>query len=97
MEAATNHAYRALVDERIHQLLANRRWYRANLWAQWSDLRREDDAELRALLKIARAARKMGAAVPDPIDRYKAARIGEIAFEDDFNIEGQPEFNGSFR
>ncbi len=39
----------------------------------------------------------MGAAVPDPIDRYKAARIGEIAFEDDFNIEGQPEFNGSFR
>lgn len=80
MEAATNHAYRVLVDQRIHDLLANRRWYRANLWAHWSDLRKEDDAELRALLRLARAARKMARSAPDPIDQYRGWTESEKAY-----------------
>jgi len=77
---ATNHAYRTLVDERIHQLLVNRAWYRKNLWANWTVLRAEDDIELRALLKIARAARKMAAAAPDPVDQYKGWTEAEMAY-----------------
>jgi hypothetical protein len=62
--------YRLVIEQRIATLLEWRRWYRANRWADWSDLRREHTAELRSLVRLARAARK--AETPDPIDTYKA-------------------------
>jgi hypothetical protein len=70
MTTATADPYRLAIEQRIATLLEWRRWYRTNRWADWSDLRREHTAELRALVRLARAARK--AATPDPIDAYKA-------------------------
>ena len=59
MTAIEDHALRVITDERIRELLAFRRWYRANRWADWSDLRKEQDAELRALLRLRRLARNL--------------------------------------
>ena len=51
--------YRTAIEERIAELLRYRQWYRLTPWAAtWSDLRRDNDAELRALLRIARAVRR---------------------------------------
>lgn len=62
--------YRIVVEERIRELLQWRRWYHANRWADWPDMERDDRTELRALVKLARKARR--AAAPDPIDTYKS-------------------------
>ena len=48
----------AIVLCRIKELLTFRRWYRENRWATWTDLRKEHEAELRALVRLARQARK---------------------------------------
>ena len=63
-----DHALRVVVEERITELLAYRRWYRAQPnWSNWMDLARDHDAELRALVRLARQARRIAAdAVPDP-------------------------------
>lgn len=53
----------AIILDRIAELWKLRKWYRENRWAEWSDLRRENYIELRALVKLARAARK----TPDPM------------------------------
>jgi hypothetical protein len=58
----------AIILDRIADLWKLRKWYRENRWAEWSDLRRENYIELRALVKLARAARKR----PDPMDQYKS-------------------------
>lgn len=59
---AGDHALRVAVTERIVELLAYRRWYRANRWADWSVERREHEVELRALLRVARTARRVARA-----------------------------------
>ena len=41
----------AIVLHRICELLTFRRWYRVNRWAPWTDLRREHETELRALVR----------------------------------------------
>ena len=52
-------AYRIAIEERIAELIRFRSWYRQSPWtAMWSDLRRDNDTELRALIRIARKARR---------------------------------------
>ncbi len=58
----------AIILDRIADLWKLRKWYRENRWAEWSDLRRENYIELRALVKLARMARK----TPDPMDAFKS-------------------------
>jgi len=59
MTAIEDHALRVIVDERIRELLKVRTWYRVNRWAAWTDLRRENEVELRALLRLRRNARNL--------------------------------------
>ena len=93
----TDACYRIAVDQRIRELWAYRAWYRQNHWAAWSDLRREHDAELRALVRIARAARKGAeAAARDYDSQVHAVEDGLEDDEEWTNREGMPEFNGSF-
>lgn len=60
-----DHAYRAVIEERIRELLAYRRWYRANRkWAngsEWREMARDDYQELRSLVRLARKARRIEA------------------------------------
>jgi hypothetical protein len=50
--------YERFLLEAIRERIADERWYRVNRWAVWTDLRRENRAVLRALVKLARHARK---------------------------------------
>jgi hypothetical protein len=53
-------AYRAVIEDRIHELWAYRTWYRNHVgWLPESQT--EDRAELRYLLRIARKARALAA------------------------------------
>lgn len=63
---AQDHALRVAVTERIVELIAYRRWYRQNRWADWSVERREHEVELRALLRVARTARRASRAALGP-------------------------------
>lgn len=59
----TGDAMRLLVNERILELLNWRQWYRRQVrFDLWMDLAAANDAELRALLRLARKARKLAAA-----------------------------------
>ena len=62
-----DHALRVVIEERISELLRWRSWYRRNRWADWTPLRHEHEVELRALVRLAREARRIAAAVPDPM------------------------------
>ena len=64
--------HRQVMEDRIRDLWKIRQWYRQNRWAEWSDLRRENQVELRALVALGRRARKLAAAAPDPLDEYKS-------------------------
>jgi hypothetical protein len=48
----------SIVIERIAELLRYRRWYREHRWAIWTDMRKEHEVELRALVRLARQYRK---------------------------------------
>ena len=74
--------YRTAIEERIAELLRYRSWYRLTPWAAtWSDLRRDNDTELRALLRIARKARRAERAEGrDPITQAKGMTEGERVF-----------------
>ena len=73
--------YRAAVEAAIRERRAVERWYRANRWADWPDLRRENRAALLALVKLARRARKAERAERhDPITQAKAMTEGERQF-----------------
>jgi len=56
------HATEAVLLERITDLWIERAWWRYNRWADWPDIRREHTAELRALVAVARRARRLAAA-----------------------------------
>ena len=64
------HALTVVVDERIAELWAYRRWVRHQPNAAfWSPLRVEYELELRALLRLRRKARALAApAIPDVYD-----------------------------
>jgi len=63
--------------EAVHQCLVNERFYRQNRWAEWSDLRKENRAILRALLKVSKDARRAARRQRDPIDEAKAWALGD--------------------
>lgn len=72
MNAIEAHALAATVEERIRVLWAERKWWRQHRWADWPDIRHDHDVQLRELVRLARQARKIAAAAPDPMDRYKS-------------------------
>ena len=51
--------YRTVIDERIHDLWVYRNWYLKHPWTLDWPTRQEDLLELRALVKLARKARKV--------------------------------------
>lgn len=64
-----DHAYRIAIDERIRELIAWRRWYRQHAeWGSFMVLAAEHRAELRALLKLARQARRTARPVVERMD-----------------------------
>lgn len=65
--------YQLVIEGRISVLLAARALYRRNGWAGFPGTRA--DIELRALVTLARAARK--AQAPDPMDVAKAYGLPE--------------------
>ena len=66
------HATEAVLLERITDLWIERAWWRYNRWADWPDIRREHTAELRALVAVARRARRLASAEQtDPITEAK--------------------------
>jgi len=64
------HATEAVLLERITDLWIERAWWRYNRWADWPDIRREHTAELRALVAVARRARRLSAEADVPIDTH---------------------------
>lgn len=50
--------YRHELETAIRERIGVERWFRRNRWADWPDLRRENLAALRALVKLGRRARK---------------------------------------
>lgn len=54
----TPEPYRVVIEKRISELLAVRCLYRRNRWADWPVARVESEVELRALVRLAREARK---------------------------------------
>lgn len=75
-----DHAYRIAVEERITNLLATRAIYRRN--PVWTEGRRSVEVELRALVRLARQARRIAALGPDEIDVYKVARDRGVGYHD---------------
>ncbi len=67
-------ALQSVVMARIRQLIQDRQWYRNNRWAEWSELRKEGETELRSLVKLVRMSRKLAAAAPDPMAAYGSFR-----------------------
>ena len=61
-----------IVMARIAELLSYRRWWRSNRWADWPEIRTAHEIELRALVRLARAFRRVEAAKPDPLDQAKS-------------------------
>ena len=66
-----NEAIGTAVLGRIRELWAYRAWWRANRWADWPAVRHDLELELRALVRLARAARRVEAARPDPMAEAK--------------------------
>ena len=64
------HATEAVLLERITDLWIERAWWSYNRWADWPDIRREHTAELRALVAVARRARRLSAEADVPIDTH---------------------------
>ena len=69
---ALAHAYQVAVEERITDLWIQRAWWRYHRWADWPDIRQEQTVELRALVAIARRARRVADALPDPVTEAKS-------------------------
>lgn len=73
--------YRVAIEREIRDRRTTERWYRANRWAEWPDLRRENLVILRALVRLARAARRQARAEGiDPITQAKGMTESERAF-----------------
>ena len=74
----------AVVLERIRELLVFRRWYRQNRWANWSDLRKEHETELRALVRLVRQSRRIAKAASSDriyheLGYHQAQSLGPVA------------------
>lgn len=71
---ARAHATEVFLLGRIHELLVWRSWYRAHRWADWPDLRKENETELRALLAVARGGRCLARRMVERADPVTAAK-----------------------
>jgi hypothetical protein len=72
VRVAQAHMTETVLLERIGELWRFRSWYRRQVRQDfWMDLAKRNDEELRALLKVARRARRLSDAAPDPIDASK--------------------------
>lgn len=79
-ESILAHAYLAVVDERIHELWVYRQWCRKQRdAAHWSPLRVEYDAELRALVKLAKKARDLARPAIERADPVTLAKGDHFA------------------
>lgn len=66
------HATETVLLERIAELIRFRAWYRRQARQDfWWDLARRNDVELRGLLAVARRARRLADAAPDPMTLAK--------------------------
>ncbi len=75
------HATEVSLMTRISDLWAFRAWYRRQAnWSVWMDLAERNRIELRALVAIARRARRIADEMPDPIDEYKGYTEAERAY-----------------
>ena len=72
-------AHRVTLEEAIHDHLTVRQWYRKHRWADWPDLRHQNEVELRALLKVARKARRIARDPYPPTMTYAGWTEGEMA------------------
>jgi hypothetical protein len=71
-DATEGHALQVVVEERIRELIRFRKWYRSQpYWSNWMDLARDNDNELRALVRLARRARRIAATAYDPMTMAK--------------------------
>ena len=77
MNAITEQAHRVTIEARIDVLLQRRKVDRRV--ATWSQGRHDREVELRALVRLARSARKLAAAAPDPMEQYKSYHDWQIA------------------
>lgn len=66
------HATEQVLLDRIDELLRYREWYRAHPWTIDWPSRQNDAIELRALVRLARKARRLAAKAPDPVTTAKA-------------------------
>lgn len=74
MATVTDTAYRIAVEERIATLWRYRAWWRAHRWAEWPLRRQETDIELRALVRLARSARKAARRLEERRDPVTVAK-----------------------
>lgn len=70
-----------IIEERIGALWKYRAWYRTHRWAEWPLRRVETDAELRALVRHLRTARRLARPVVERQDPVTAA-LAALAFGD---------------
>ena len=77
MNAIVEQCYRVTVEARIDVLLQRRKVDRR--LATWTQGRKDREVELRALVRLARSARKLAASAPDPMDAYKSYHDWQIA------------------
>jgi hypothetical protein len=84
------HATLTGLEEQIRSRWADEQWYRANSWANWPDIRKENIAILRSLIRIARAGRHTARNVaPDPIDQAKREDDRWPVYPDGSPVYGQ--------
>ncbi len=72
-----NHAYAAVIETRIAELVKYRNWYIVTRWArgpEWDAWRHDDRTELRALLRLRRQARKLARETLERQDAMSAAK-----------------------
>ena len=81
MSPIYSHALAVTVEERIIELLKYRQWYRANPWARgpvWHEFYTEDRIELRALIRLARKARRAA----EPVEAQQDAIARAMSYHD---------------
>jgi hypothetical protein len=75
MTVTESHAIAATVTERIRELWIMRSWWRHTRWAaEWSPRRQEYEVELRALVRLARKARRLAREAGERRDPMTAAK-----------------------
>jgi hypothetical protein len=82
-ELVTAHAYKTALDAEIEGRLHDRRWYRERPWTLDWPVRAENEVALRALIRVARDARRIARPAierADPISAYQGWTESEKAY-----------------